>query len=100
MRTHIIIAAALACTAAAHAQSRVLILSSGDPVLDTTVADTLTAQGLVPTVGPTFTAFTSAVSLANTDVVYFQGNFNWASGDMPVDGQQNLLDFLTAGGGM
>ena len=102
-RRAVIITAALAaaaCAAAAHAQSRVLILSSGVPALDETVRDTLNAEGLVATVGPQFTAFTSGVSLASTDVVYFQANFNWSSGDMPLDGQQSLLDFVTAGGGL
>ena len=54
MRTHrAIIVAALACAAAAHAQSRVLVLSSSDPVLDNTVLAALTSGtgGTVPADG-------------------------------------------------
>jgi hypothetical protein len=38
--------------------------------------------------------------LTGIDVVYLQASWNWTAGNMPVDGQNMLFDFIRDGGGL
>ena len=87
----------LAATASA---SNVLVLSSGNSALDALVKSTLESKGHAATIGPQYTDFTSAQSLAGYDVVYFQANANHLAGDMPTSGQTTLKAWISAGGGL
>lgn len=80
------------------------VFSSENPSQDTALVNALTSAGHSVTLGQSAGTFTSATSLAGYDVVFFQANYNWASlsgsGDMPLDGQESLLNFVEAGGGL
>ena len=80
--------------------NHVLLLSSGDAVLDGQIQAHLENYGNQVTIGPEYVAFDDAVSLAGYDVVYLQANNNWNSGDMPVEGQRKLINWINCGGGM
>jgi hypothetical protein len=96
----VVFGASTAWAGPGDAATRVLVLSSGNAGLDATVQSALQSQGLVVSVGPEYSQFTNAVSLANVDVVYFQANYNWASSNMPVSGQQHLVSYVNGGGGL
>ncbi len=86
--------------AASASASNVLVLSSGNSALDALVKSTLESRGHTASIGPQYTAFTSAQSLAEYDVVYFQANVNYLAGDMPNSGQTALKAWISAGGGL
>ncbi len=86
--------------AASASASNVLVLSSGNSALDSLVKSSLESRGHTADIGPQFTAFTSAQSLAAYDVVYFQANVNYLAGDMPNSGQTALKAWISAGGGL
>jgi hypothetical protein len=50
--------------------------------------------------GPPFTQFDGTVDLSGYDAVLLLVNVNWQSGDMPASGQQALVNFVSAGGGL
>jgi hypothetical protein len=94
---------ALACVlvvASTAPAAEVLILSSGDPALDEAVLGAVEQGGHEGQIGPQFFELTGEFDLAPYDVVYLQCNFNWSGGDMPADGQESLLAFVDAGGGL
>ncbi|MFI4855079.1 MAG: hypothetical protein ACIAQF_08905, partial [Phycisphaerales bacterium JB065] len=62
--------------------------------------DQLTLHGHTVTLGVAYTAFDATVDLSGIDVVYLQANWNWNTGNMPVDGQEMLFDFVRDGGGL
>jgi hypothetical protein len=74
--------------------ARVYVMSSGDPNLDNIVAAVLTANGHNAVIGVQYTEFDGTQDLSGVDVIYFQANYNWASGNMPEDGQLALLGWL------
>jgi len=83
----------------------VYLVSSGTttPALenDQLAINALTAGGHTVTVGVTYDQFNPAnVDLTGIDVVYLQPSWNWEVGDMPIDGQQQLVDFINNGGGL
>jgi hypothetical protein len=86
---------------------KILLLGSGDTNNESTIASALDAQGDTVTVGPAFNNFTGAgVSSSTYNVVMllpnggFTSNNSFLAGDMPVSGQQALLNFVNAGGGL
>ncbi len=90
-----------AASAAPVGGASVYLLISGDAATDSAVTSTLTARGFSVTEGVEWSAFDgSQVNLNLTDVVVFLNNHNWSDDDMPVDGQQALVDFVNAGGGL
>jgi hypothetical protein len=92
------LAALWACAPAAAAV--VLATSTGDATLDQKVQATLQAYGHTVDTGPHFTQFDGTVDLSGYDAVLLLVNENYATGDMPASGQQALLNFVTAGGGL
>jgi len=92
-------AAAVAMLAGATCGQEVLVLSSGDGLLDANVIQVLAAHGLTGTVGPQYWQFTGSGNLCGFDCVYMQANINWAAGDMPEGGQQAIVDVINRGGG-
>lgn len=88
------------CQTAVSGRPRVLLLSSSVMAIDQAVVDRLEQYGLVAVVGPTYDGFDGTTSLIPYDVVYVQANANWGVGDMPLDGQEQLLEWVQAGGGM
>jgi len=68
---------------------------------DQLVVDALIAGGHTVTLGVPYNQFTpDNVDLNGIDVVYLQASWNWTAGNMPVDGQNMLFDFIRAGGGL
>src|SRR4030095_16085494 len=64
------------------------------------VQRTLESYGHAVTVGVPFTQFDGTVSLDAYDAIYLQANANWSSGDMPVPGQRQLINWVNCGGGL
>jgi hypothetical protein len=81
-------------------QNHVLLLSSGDTALDTAMEAALEAFDHTVTVGAAFTAFDGTLDLTPYDVIYLQANANWSSGDMPIPGQRQLINWVNCGGGL
>lgn len=73
---------------------------AGAAATDAAVVDQLTLHGHTVTLGVAYTAFDATVDLSGIDVVYLQANWNWNTGNMPVDGQEMLFDFVRGGGGL
>jgi len=51
-------------------------------------------------VGVDFTGFDGVQSLAGVDAVFMQANYNYANPDMPIAGQNQLVSFVSQGGGL
>lgn len=82
-----------------NGQDHVLVLSSGDQNLDTALSNLLETHGQAHTVGVHYTSFDGTLDLSAYDAVYLQANANW-SGDMPVAGQRQLINWVNCGGGL
>lgn len=86
-------------------QNHVLLLSSGDTTLDSTLKAGLERHGHTVTVGPTYqtlggtTAMPTPVDLTPYDAVYLQANVNWGA-DMPLPTQRQLINWVNCGGGL
>lgn len=97
------IALTLGLSATAYG-ANVYVTSSGTGSIgvttDALVVAALEAGGHTVTVGEQFFNFTGAIDLSGFDVVYLQANWNWNFGNMPADGQQNIFDFVSNGGGL
>jgi hypothetical protein len=79
--------------------ANVYILSSGNSAIDGAAAAALTSRGHTVTVGVEYGLFDGSVSLAGFQTVYLQCNANWTMFTMmPVAGQQQLIDWVNAGG--
>jgi hypothetical protein len=81
-------------------QDHVLVLSSGDATLDMNLKTLLETHGHTVTVGVPFTMFDGTVDLAPYDAIYLQANYNWGTGDMPLVGQRQLINWVNCGGGL
>ena len=78
----------------------ILVLSTGDVGHDAHLQATLSSFGHTVTIGPDYTAFDGTYNMSNIDVVYFAANYNWSAGDMPMTGQDALINWVSAGGGL
>ena len=99
--------AALSCFEPSKASAdAILLLGSGDLTNESMIQSILQAQGNTVTIGPTFNNFTGAgLSSYNAVMLMPNGAFSTANnafleGDMPVSGQQALVNFVNAGGGL
>jgi type 1 glutamine amidotransferase len=83
--------------------SKILLLSSGDAGAESNtyaIQSALQAAGDTVTIGPTYDAFTGS-GLAGYNAVFLNPNSNWwNASDMPVAGQQALLNYVNQGGGL
>jgi hypothetical protein len=100
MKSALLACAGVLAAARAATAVDVLVLSSTDQAVDDAVVQALESRGHQATIGPAFSNFTDAVDLGAYDVVYFQANVNWPNPDMPESGQDSLLAFIDAGGGL
>ncbi len=94
--TTLVLGALGPASASAH---DVLVLSSGSTALDDQLRTILQDQGHVVTLGNEFTGF-SGEGLAGQKVVVLLPNLGDESGDMPLAGQNALVNFVSAGGGL
>jgi len=78
----------------------VLLIGSGDSTNNTMVQSILAAQGDTVTVGPTFNNFTGGNLSGYSDVLLLPNNNSFLMGDMPVSGQQALVNYVNSGGGL
>ena len=103
-RTTLFAIAASAALCHAASAANVYVMSTGTssiPVAnDNAVVDALTNGGHTVTLGVPYTQFDAAVDLTGIDVVYLQASWNWNTGDMPIDGQEMLFEFVRNGGGL
>jgi hypothetical protein len=88
-------------TAAASA-ANVYVFSTGNANIDAAYVNTLTAQGHSPVIGAQWSAFDGTVDLSGYQAVFMNHGSNWggSSQQVPVAGQQQLIDFVNAGGGL
>jgi len=105
MLTRAIIASLSLCAVVSGTQAaNVYVMSTGTssiPVAnDNAVVDALVNGGHTVTLGVPYTQFDSTIDLSNIDVVYLQASWNWNTGDMPIDGQEMLFEFVRNGGGL
>lgn len=75
--------------------ARVYLMSGGVEGIDNAVIQELTQRGHTVTLGSPYHQFNGSADLSNIDVVYFQMNGNWTSGDMPLLGQIQLVHWLS-----
>jgi para-nitrobenzyl esterase len=94
--TTLVLGALGPASASAH---DVLVLSSGSTNLDTQLRTILQNQGHVVTFGDNFTRF-SGEGLAGQKVVLLLPNLDSGDGNMPLAGQNALVNFVSAGGGL
>ena len=80
--------------------SAILLISSGDASNDAAIQSVLQVQGNSVTIGPTADTFTGS-GLSGYNAVFLNPtNLGLNAPDMPVSGQQALIDFVHAGGGL
>jgi len=77
----------------------VYVMSSGEGALDTQLETLLESHGHVADIGDGYRDFDGSEDLAGYDVVLLQDSAQWGT-DMDVPGQQKLVDFVSAGGGL
>jgi hypothetical protein len=98
-RIGLIASAVTASLTTAVFADNVYILSSGDPSTDNAASLALTSRGHTVTIGLQYGAFDGSANLTGFDSVYLQCNANWtAASTMPAAGQQQLIDWVNAGG--
>ncbi len=95
MKAALFVLAGLAVPASA---ANIYLLSSTDSATDAAAVAALTSRGHTVTVGVDYTLFDGTVNLAGFQTVYLQSNFNWVAGSMPAAGQQQLINWVNAGG--
>jgi hypothetical protein len=81
-------------------QNHVLLLSSGDPMLDMALETGLEQLGHTATLGVSYDLFDGTIDLSPYDAVYLQSNYNWSGRDMPLPGQRQLINWVNCGGGL
>jgi para-nitrobenzyl esterase len=77
----------------------VLVLSTGSTQLDSKIQSVLESHGHVVTIGSNFTEFSGA-ELARQGVVLLLPTLDDGNGNMPIDGQNALVNFVSQGGGL
>lgn len=77
---------------------RVYLMTSEDTDVDTAVVNALTSRGHTVTIGQAYHLFDGTADLSDIDVVFMQANANWAVGDMPQAGQEQLIEFMSLPG--
>jgi hypothetical protein len=79
----------------------VYVFGTGDAALDQAYAAALAAEGHAPTIGAQWNAFDGSVNLSGFRVVLMTHGRNWlGAGEVPVAGQQQLVQFVNGGGGL
>jgi hypothetical protein len=93
------LAVVVGCTGVAAAQgANIYVLSSGDLETDNAVVQVLALHGHTATVGVQYSQFDGTQNLSGFDTVYVQANWNWTAWDMPLAGQQALVNWVQGGG--
>src|SRR5262245_26304135 len=77
----------------------VLVLSSGSADLDAQLQAVLQSQGHVVTIGDDFRKFTGD-GLAGQNVVFLWPILDDGNSEMPLAGQNAIVNFVSAGGGL
>jgi len=82
--------------------ANVYVFSTGVPAVDAAYVSSLTSHGHTVTIGASWELFDGTASLAGIDVVLMNHGGNWTSStdSVPLAGQQQLVDFVGAGGGV
>lgn len=95
----ILFLAAYALAACASA-GNIYVMSSGNVSHDDSVRASLASAGHTSVIGVEFTQFDGTVPLTGYDAVFLQANYNWATGVMPLAGEQQLVAYVNGGGGL
>ncbi|MBC7833708.1 MAG: hypothetical protein H7Y88_01230 [Phycisphaerales bacterium] len=79
----------------------VLVLSSGDSVLDAQYEEVLEAHGHTVAFAPQWYQYDGTASLAGVDAILLLNNANWNfGGPMPAVGQTQIVNFVNNGGAL
>ena len=78
----------------------VLLIGSGDSTNNALLQSILTAQGDTVTVGPTYNNFIGGNLSGYSDVLLVPNGSPVPTGDMPLSGQQALVNYVNSGGGL
>jgi hypothetical protein len=80
----------------------VLVLSSGNAAEDAAIESALAAFGHSVDVGPQYINYNGTTNLSGYQSVVLLTNYNWSAPpfDMPAAGQTQLLNYISAGGGL
>ncbi len=86
----------------AMAGGNVYVFSTGNAAVDAAYATALTARGHTVTTGAPWSGFDGTISLVGFDAVVMNHGANWGGSwqEVPAAGQQQLVDFVNAGGGL
>lgn len=77
----------------------VYVMGSGNSTNDTLISNALTNAGHSVTIGQQYKYFDGSESLTGYEAVVLLNSYNWGS-DMPLTGQNSILNFVTDGGGL
>lgn len=101
MLTRGLIVVGLAASTAA-AGGNVYVFGTGNAAIDSAYASALTARGHTVTTGAPWSGFDGTISLVGFDAVVMNHGANWngSAQEVPAAGQQQLVDFVNAGGGL
>lgn len=94
------IVVALVLVSAQAFAAKVYVMSSGDASTDAAVLADMSRYAHTAVLGVQYWEFDGTQSLAGYDCVYIQANANWATGDMPANGQTALVAYVNGGGGL
>jgi Trehalose utilisation len=100
LRLILVLTALVSCSSSLSYADAVLLIGSGDSSNNATIASVLAAQGDTVTIAPTFNNFTGGNLSAYKDVLLVPNGNSFLMGDMPVSGQQALVNYVNAGGGL
>lgn len=82
--------------------ANVYVFSTGNAAIDSAYSAALAARGHAATIGVQWNAFDGSVNLAGFNAVFMNHSANWGSsaGQVSPAGQQQLVNFVNAGGGL
>jgi len=92
----------LALAVSSAQAANVYVFSTGNAAIDSAYSAALAARGHAATIGVQWNAFDGSVNLAGFNAVFMNMSANWSSssGQVSLAGQQQLVNFVNAGGGL
>jgi hypothetical protein len=92
----------LALAVSSAQAANVYVFSTGNTAVDSAYSAALAARGHAVTIGVQWNAFDGSVNLAGFNAVFMNMSANWSNsaGQVSLAGQQQLVNFVNAGGGL
>jgi hypothetical protein len=80
--------------------ANIYMTSTGDASLDNLSKTRLESLAYSVTIGVPYTGFNGTLDLSPYQAILLTASANWSSGDMPVNGQTALVNYINSGGGL